>query len=74
MKTEKTIESFIKYKDRMKKQEEEKERQKKELEYIFGTSGNPKADLLYMKAWDLGHPNGFHEVEYYYGELAELIK
>ena len=29
--------------------------------------------VLYAKAYELGHSSGYTEVEYYYGELLELI-
>ena len=47
---------------------------KKDLEAVFGTAGNPKADLLYSKAWDLGHDNGLNEVLTYYNDFVELIR
>lgn len=44
------------------------------LERDNGVVGNPKADLLWSKAWELGHANGLSEVECYYDDLVELIK
>lgn len=38
-----------------------------------GLQDNPKADLLYEKAWSLGHSSGLQEVIYYFKELMELI-
>lgn len=35
---------------------------------------NPKRELLYQKAYELGHSYGCSEVFYYAKELAELIK
>ena len=43
------------------------------LEEEYGTKGNPKADKLWEKAWEMGHSNGFYEVEGCYDELSELI-
>lgn len=42
----------------------------KELEIV----GHPKAELLWSKAWDMGHANGFSDVYYYADELVELIR
>lgn len=47
---------------------------KEDLEREYGLVGHPKADLLYSKAWDIGHAYGFHEVANYYDELVELIR
>jgi len=35
---------------------------------------NPKRDLLFDKAWALGHASGFSEVKSYFEELVDLIK
>lgn len=35
---------------------------------------NPKKDLLYSKAYDLGHSAGYSEVASYFGDLVELIE
>lgn len=40
----------------------------------LGLTENPKADLLYSKAWEYGHSAGFEEVFYYASELADLIR
>ena len=44
------------------------------LEREHNLVGHPKADLLFEKAWDLGHASGLQDVESYYADLAELIK
>ena len=36
--------------------------------------GNPKAELLWSKAWELGHSSGYHEVYSYASDLVDLIK
>lgn len=47
---------------------------RKDLEEECGMTGHPKADLLFDKAWDLGHSSGFNEVAIYYTDLVELVK
>lgn len=46
---------------------------KLDLEHKFGTIGNPKADLLWAKAWSAGHGAGLGDVYAHYSELYELI-
>lgn len=38
-----------------------------------GLKGNPKADKVWAKAWDLGHSAGHGEVWSYLTDLAELV-
>ena len=40
----------------------------------FGVQDSPKADLLFSKAWELGHSAGFSEVHGYYEDLVDLIR
>lgn len=47
---------------------------KRDLEAAEGLENHPKRDLLYAKAFDLGHSAGYHEVANYYSDLAELLK
>ena len=48
---------------------------KAELENAFGVQPHhPKADLLFAKAWQLGHAYGEAEVKLYYEDLLELIE
>lgn len=47
---------------------------KEALEKEYGTAGNPKAELLWCKAWEMGHSSGYSEVENYYLDLVELIQ
>lgn len=47
---------------------------KTDLEAEYGLTGHPKADLLYSKAYEMGHSSGHAEVANYYGDLAELLK
>ncbi len=44
-----------------------------DLEAEFGTAGNPKAALLYSKAYSNGHSAGMTEVAAVYGDLVDLI-
>lgn len=44
-----------------------------DLEVEYHMVGNPKADLLYGKAWQMGHSGGLHEVANYYADLVELV-
>lgn len=44
-----------------------------DLEIHFGMMSHPKADLLYGKAWQMGHSGGLHEVALYYSDLVELV-
>lgn len=45
-----------------------------DLESAYETASSPKKDLLFAKAWELGHSAGFAEVAGYYGDLVELIR
>lgn len=47
---------------------------KADLEEEHGMTGHPKADLLFEKAWDRGHSNGYAEVAMVYDDLVELVK
>ena len=40
----------------------------------LGITNNPKRDLLFSKAWELGHSSGYREVRFYAQELVELIQ
>lgn len=46
---------------------------KRDLEEENGFADNPKRDLLYGIAWDMGHSAGYSEVAYFYNELSPLI-
>lgn len=46
----------------------------RDLEVEFSLVGNPKAGLLFDKAWELSHSYGLREVHDTYGDLAELVK
>ena len=39
-----------------------------------GVENHPRRGLLWSKAWEYGHSNGFSEVEWYYRDLVELMK
>lgn len=45
-----------------------------DLEAEFDMVGHDKADLLYSKAWQMGHSGGMQEVANYYSDLVELVK
>lgn len=47
---------------------------RKAVEEECGTVGHPKADLLWHKAWEEGHANGYSEIYIEYLELVNLIK
>jgi hypothetical protein len=47
---------------------------KKDLFSEYGVENNGKADLLYSKAYELGHHAGFSEVEIYFSDLVDLIR
>ena len=47
---------------------------RRDLEREHDVKDNPKADLLWAKAWERGHANGRHEVASVYGDLVDLIK
>lgn len=44
-----------------------------DLEVEYHMVGHAKADLLYGKAWQMGHSGGLHEVAVYYADLVELV-
>ena len=47
---------------------------KKELFKAYGVADNPKNEMLWTHAYDLGHSSGFSEIEIYFSDLVELIK
>jgi len=50
-----------------------REQFKKDCFIDLGIENNPKAELLFEKAWDLGHSSGYWEVYCQMQELVELI-
>ena len=38
-----------------------------------GVVDNPKLDLLFDKAWDMGHSSGYDEVAGMFADLSDLI-
>lgn len=44
-----------------------------DLEHQYGMVGHPKADMLYSKAYELGHSAGFSDVHHYYSDLVDLV-
>lgn len=47
---------------------------RKDLEEVAKMSGQPKADTLWTKAWDMGHSAGLYEVMNVYFDLLDLVK
>lgn len=43
------------------------------LEEKYDTSTYQKRDLLWLKAWDLGHRDGLEEIELWYESLVEIL-
>ncbi len=56
------------------KQDLMESRFKDDLEEEFGVKNHPKADLLYHKAWNLGHSYGLAQVLSDYENLVDIIK
>lgn len=46
---------------------------RRDLEVHHDMVGHPKADLLYGKAYQMGHSGGMQEVASYYADLVELV-
>lgn len=40
----------------------------------LGITDNPKAELLYQKAYEIGHGSGYHEIYVQMDDLVDLIK
>jgi hypothetical protein len=60
--------------DRFKRQAEEVATHRATLEVKHGLVGHPKAARLYELAYEIGHSAGYHEVEIYYDDMADLLK
>lgn len=69
-KAQRRAELFEKNKEARQREEALKAR----LEDEHGLREHPKRELLWSKAWDLGHSYGLSEVENYYADLAELLQ
>lgn len=50
-----------------------REKFKKDLFDYLGIEDNPKRDLLFDKAWEMGHSSGFSEVVTCADDLVDLI-
>jgi hypothetical protein len=61
-------------KERLEKRTLDRQEHRALMEKIHGLTGHPKAEKLYEIAWDIGHSAGYHEVEIYYDDMAELLK
>lgn len=46
----------------------------KDLFAHHGVTDNPKKELCYQVAWQLGHSSGIHEIAVYFSDIVELIK
>lgn len=73
------IQSVIEQNQKLKFEFEKKSREaieqfKHDLYEDSGVENNPKRDLLFSKAWELGHSSGFTEVVCYFNDLVDLIK
>jgi hypothetical protein len=61
--------------EKLQQRRKEKESLKFTLEKeVLKDPNNPKKELLWEKAWDMGHAYGIDHVVYYYRDLAELIQ
>jgi hypothetical protein len=40
----------------------------------YGMTDHPKRDMLWLKAWEEGHPNGLSDVAVWYDALWELVQ
>ncbi len=47
---------------------------KTDLYEEYGVSDNPKRNVLFSKAWSMGHSSGLNEVLNYFDDLVELIQ
>jgi len=47
---------------------------RKDLEEVTGMKGQPKADMLWIKAWNMGHSAGLYEVMNVYFDLIDLVR
>ena len=47
---------------------------RRDLDAHYDMVGHPKADLLYGKAYQMGHAGGMQEVANYYSDLVELVR
>jgi hypothetical protein len=78
----KKLEQYEKEKEQRDKEVQEyrveegkmREKFKSDLFKEFGIESNPKRDLLFSKAWELGHSDGFASVANYAQDLVELIQ
>ena len=59
---------------RYEKEAREKKAHKLELAEKHGLVDHPKLGLLYEKAWQHGHANGWSEVAFWFEDLAELVR
>jgi hypothetical protein len=68
------LEDWKKAVDAWRKSENEGIRNfRKALEEENGLTNHPKADDLWIKAWDKGHSSGLSEVAWQYEDLLDLV-
>lgn len=46
---------------------------KQDLEEVNGLTNHPKADMLFNKAWEMDHSDGYYQVYMTYNDLADLL-
>lgn len=61
---------------RLRREQEDRDIEacKAKLAKEHGLERNAKFEQAWKLAWDLGHPEGFAEIELYFDDLAELIR
>ena len=45
----------------------------RDLEEYYDMTSHPRAYLLFEKAWEMSHSDGYHAVAVTYGDLSELM-
>ncbi len=65
---------IARFHERMAEQARQVEEVKARLATSYGLTRNAKFDRAWDIAWDLGHADGFGQVEMYFDELVDLIK
>lgn len=47
---------------------------KQDLFKEFGVEDDPAREIIFRKAWDVGHSSGYHEVYSEFDELMDFVK
>lgn len=55
-------------------EKQEKLAHKASLAQKYNLVNHSKLDMIYTKAWELGHAQGLTEVEFYFGEFSEVLQ